>query len=258
MASIQLRDGSTAEIPDGLSPDAMENFATRAQAAYDAAKTPAQSASATQPSFWDKVGAWMRQPAQGPDGQPELLPQTQPLIPRGQYPGLDAAMDWTSANVLHSAPVNFAGNVGADIAASPWDVPAGIANAVIHTAQNYGVNPNATSYPMAAPHIKADLGATPIALTSQGQRAETAAQIAATSGGGLVSRILSGIFGEAKGEVGSYAGGKIADVTDPRLREALQTGGAVAAQTVPGRKAVAPATGFFLGNQDAPKILDDT
>jgi hypothetical protein len=256
MASVQLRDGSTAEIPDGLTPDAMENYATRAQAAYDAAHTSSSTLASSPPqgpSLWDQFGAWMRQPAQGPNG-PELLPQTQPLIPQGQYPVLDAAMDWTRSNVIHSAPGNFVGNVAADVAASPWDMPVGVANAVIHTAQNYGYAPDAPSYPMAAPHIKADLGATPI-TDPWGQRAETAAQIAATSGGGLVSRLLSGLFGEAKGEAGSYAGGKIADATDPRLREGLQTGGAVAMQGVPENKIGSWVVSRF-GNKDAPTKYD--
>ena len=249
MASVQLRDGSTAEIPDGLSPDAMENYATRAQAAYDAAH-----AAPPGPTLWDQFGAWMRQPAQGPDGGPELLPEAQPLIPRGQYPALDAAVDWTKANVLHSTPGNFVGNVAADVAASPWDMPASVANALIHTSQNYGIRPDGPSYPMAAPAIKAELGVTPI-TDPWAQRAETVAQIAATSGGGLVPRLLSGIFGEAKGEAGSYAGGKIADVTDPRLREGLETAGAVAAQGVPENKIATGITSRF-GSKDAPAKYD--
>ena len=82
---------------------------------------------------------------------------------------------------------------------------------------------------MAAPRIKADLGVTPL-TDPWGQRAETAAQIAATGGGSLWSRLVQGVFGEAKGEAGSTVGGKIADATDPRLREGLETAGALTAQ----------------------------
>ena len=118
-------------------------------------------------------------PLKGPDEpptQPGCFLQTQPLIPRGQYPALAAAVDWPKANDHHSTPGNFVGNVAADIAATPWDVPAGLTNAIIHTAQTYGVNPAAPSFPMAAPRIKADLGVTPI-TDPWGQRAETAAQM---------------------------------------------------------------------------------
>ena len=67
---------------------------------------------------------------------------------------------------------------------------------------------------------------------------------------------MSGIFGEAKGEAGSYAGGKIADVTDPRLREAAQTGGAILAQGVPENQ-IASKVVSWLGNKDAPASLEN-
>jgi hypothetical protein len=276
MATVQLRDGSTAEIPDGLSADAMENYATRAQAAYDNAKSTASAASspsqsASPPSLLDKVVAWGNQtPAQAlgfdpPSGAgsvsvpvsnapPELLPETQPLFPHDQYPGVNAALDWMRSNIIHSTPGNFAGNVGADVAALPWDAPASISNAILHTAQNYGYAPNEPSFPLAAPRIKADMGVTPI-TDPWGQRAETAAQIAATGGGNLWSRLINGVFGEAKGEAGSYTGGKIADATDPRLREGLETAGAVTAQGVPENKIAAGITSWF-GNKDAPAKYD--
>jgi hypothetical protein len=270
MASIQLRDGSTAEIPDGLSPDAMENYATRAQAAYDAAKTPAQSATASAPSFWDKVVAWGNQtPAQAlgfgqsnpsaPSAPPSApsAPPVDPIAlmyPPDTSPRLNAAANWIRTNIGHSAPVNFAANVGADIAALPWDAPASISNAILHTAQNYGYAPNEPSMSMAAPWIKGELGTTP-STDPWMNRAETAAQIAATGEGSLTSRLLSGIFGEAKGEVGSYAGGKIADVTDPRLREGLETAGSVAAQGVPENKIGSWVVSRF-GNNDAKAKYD--
>jgi hypothetical protein len=277
---VQLSDGTIGDIPDGLSDDAIKNSLLRLDAANRNAKqTPSSGGSNPSGStLWDQFGAWMRQPAQGPNG-PQMLPegrplfdlpapadsvnvpvsdappQTTPVFPRDQYPGVNAAIDWMRSNIIHSTPGNFVGNVAADVAASPWDVPAGLANAVIHTAQNYGFRPGGPSYPMAAPAIKTALGVTPI-TDPWAQRAETAAQIAATSGGGLWSRLVNGIFGEAKGEAGAYAGGKIADATDPRLREGFETAGAVAAPMVPGRKAVAPVTGFLLGDQDAPSTLD--
>ena len=270
MASVQLRDGSTAEIPDGLSPDAMENYATGAQAAYDAAHAPSPPASATEPSLWDKVVAFGNQtPAQAlgfntsPDATasaPPSAPSAPPvdpialMYPPDTSPRLNAAANWIRTNIGHSAPVNFAANVGADIAALPWDVPASISNAILHTAQNFGYAPNEPSMSMAAPWIKGELGTTP-STDPWMNRAETAAQIAATGGGSLTSRLLSGVFGEAKGEAGSYVGGKIADVTDPRLREALETGGAVAAQGVPENKIGSWVVSRF-GNNDAPTKYD--
>ena len=107
---------------------------------------------------------------------------------------------------------------------------------------------------MAAPWIKGELGTTP-STDPWMNRAETAAQIAATGEGSLTSRLLSGIFGEAKGEAGSSAGGKIADVTDPRLREGLETGGAVAAQGVPENKIGSWVVSRF-GNNDAKAKYD--
>jgi hypothetical protein len=262
-----LRDGSTAEIPDGLSPNAMENWATRAQAAYDAARAPSPPAGAAEPSLWDKVVAWGNQtPTQalgftqsGGSSTPPApaAPTADPIAlmyPPDTSPRLNATANWIRTNIGHSAPVNFASNVGADVAALPWDAPASISNAILHTAQNYGYAPNEPSMPMAAPWIKGELGTTP-STDPWANRAETVAQIAATGGGGLVPRLLSGIFGEAKGEVGSYAGGKIADVTDPRLREGLETAGAVAAQGVPENKIATGITSRF-GSKDAPAKYD--
>jgi hypothetical protein len=123
---------------------------------------------------------------------PELLPETQPLFPRDQWPSVAAVTDWIRANIVHSAPGK--GNVGADIVALPWDAQASISNAILHTVQNYGYAPDEPSFPLAAPRIKADLGVTPL-TDPWVQRAETAAQIA-TTGGGVVKRLISGVLGE--------------------------------------------------------------
>ena len=261
-------------IPDGLSPTTPSPTNSNGlEAANNSTKQrpqPSQQGAAptAAPDRGDALGhqfartsAWMRsaRPQRVRTGNRNCCPEAQPLIPRGQYPGLNAALDWMRSNVIHSTPGNFVGNVAADVAASPWDVPAGLTNAIIHTAQNYGVNPTAPSYPMAAPHIKADLGATPI-TDPWGQRAETAAQIAATGGGGLWSRLVNGIFGEAKGEAGSYVGGQVADATDPRLRGRLRDRRRNhAPRAVPGRKAVAPGhrrSSSAIKESAPPKILE--
>ena len=113
--NVTLSDGTVAAVPDGLSDDAIKNFTTRLEAANSNAKSASaassQSQGASEPSLWDKVVAWGNQtPAQAlgfapPSGAssvnvpvsnapPELLPETAPLFPRDQYPGVDAALDW--------------------------------------------------------------------------------------------------------------------------------------------------------------------
>ena len=113
----------------------------------------------------------------------------------------------------------------------PWDAPASISNAILHTAQNYGVAPNEPSMSMAAPWIKASWNDAVNRSVDEPRRDSGADR---RDRRGHLTPSVERHFGEAKGEAGSYAGGKIADVTDPRLREGLETGGAVAAQGVPG------------------------
>jgi hypothetical protein len=195
--------------------------------------------------------------AKGATGQNanQLLPATSPLFPRDQYPGINAAIDWTRANILQSQAGNFVGNVTADIAAMPWDIPAGISNAITHTAKNYGYGMNKEDVPLIGPRLKHDLSITPL-TDPWAQRAETAATIATTGGGSFWPRVVSGILGEAKGEIGSYLGGKIADATDPRLREALQTGGAITAGGAPVEKIAAPVVRKLFANPSAPNAYD--
>ena len=275
--NITLSDGTTGVIPDGLPDDAIRNLSQRLEAANNSAKqapAPAGASPTASSSLWDKVIAWGNQtptqaaqalglvgPSDAAANPPPPAPSAPPvdpialMYPPDTSPRLNATANWIRANIGHSAPVNFAANVGADIAALPWDAPASISNAILHTAQNYGYAPNEPSMPMAAPWIKGELGTTP-STDPWMNRAETAAQIAATGEGSLTSRLLSGIFGEAKGEAGSYAGGKIADVTDPRLREAAQTGGAILAQGVPENQ-IASKVVSWLGNKDAPASLEN-
>jgi hypothetical protein len=266
--NVILSDGTPAIIPDGLSDDAITNQIHRLEAANNNAKAaaapPSQGASSSaataEPGFWSKVVAWGNQTPQEafgfgkPTGTPPAVTGAapkwgfpglssdptagfgapDPIFTRERLPSVYAALDWLKS----TSPGNFVGNVGADIAALPWDAPASISNAILHTAQNYGFAPNEPSAEMAAPRIKAALGVTPLA-NPWAQRAETAAETAATSGGGLVQRVVNAVLGEAKGEAGSYAGGKIADVTDPRLHEGLSTAGAVTAQAAPFDRAAA-------------------
>ena len=177
------------------------------------------------------------------------------MYPPDTSPRLNAAANWIRTNIGHSAPVNFAANVGADIAAMPWDAPASISNAILHTAQNYGYAPNEPSMPMAAPWIKGELGATPSTDPWMQPRRDGGADRRDRRAAVLDCASVERHIRRAKGEAGSFAGGKIADVTDPRLREGLETGGAVAAQGVPENKIATRVVSRF-GDKDAATKYD--
>ena len=270
MAAVQLRDGSIAEIPDGLSPDAMENYATRAQAAYDTAKsTPAQPVPPTpsnpppnaSPSLWDKVSAFGNQT---PTDLIKSIPSADDVFPRDQYPGVNAVRDWMRSNIQQSAPGNFAANVAADVATVPWDAPASILNPILHTAQNYGYGSGVADAPLLGPTLKAKVGVTP-STDPWYNAAETTAQAAATSGESLVPAVANAAWNVVKGEAGSWLGDKIADLWgDPRLRELFQVGGTLAGSQAPVSKVTTPFVSKVFGDPDAAttmanaKIVQDT
>jgi hypothetical protein len=258
MATVQLRDGSIAEIPDGLTPDAMENWATRAQAAYDNAKsTPVQPVSPapsnpsppnSSPSFWDKVVAFGNQT---PTDLIKSIPSADDVFPRDQYPGVNAVRDWMRSNIQQSAPGNFAANVAADVATMPWDAPASILNPILHTAQNYGYGQNVADAPLLGPTLKAKVGVTP-STDPVYNTAETVAQAVATGGGSLLPRLVNAAWSVGKGELGSYLGGKLADWWgDPRLKELFETGGGVVGSQMPVSKVTTPVVSKVFGGPDA-------
>ena len=255
MAQIQLRDGATVEVPDGLDPAAMEDYGNRAQAAYDAAHS-------------------------SPSSQPQGLLQR--AFPREQYPGVNAALDWLNQTPAEAAPGvdralggypsaiassinkatggyagqagNFAANIAADVATAPWDAPASVTNAITHTAQRYGYGVGEPDLPLAAPLFKEAFGVAP-PTSKLGQQVETLADLVVgnkAAGAKLLPAIVSGATQDVVQNVGGAVVGNVANAVDPRLREIGETFGAV----LPGY-APKETIGSWLFNRQRPPNAGD-
>jgi hypothetical protein len=215
---VTLSDGSTAEVPDGLDPASENSFIARLDAANNAtiqqrSNLIAQPGPELFPSLGAKADAIKAAVASGLSKAGSAITSV---------PGLG----WTGT------AANMGANVGADVAALPWDAPASVVNAVTQTAKNYGYAQGAPDIPYFAPKLKSDAGVTPTSGT-WAPRIENALMIASTLGEGFLPSLFKGAVMEGLGEGGSYVGGKVAENTDPRLAPILQTGGAIVANGLP-------------------------
>ena len=259
MASIQLRDGSTVEVPDGLDPQAMENFGNRAQAAYDAAHPPKTAPSAPpapnapQPSLWDKVVAWGNQtPAEAAPGVDAAL---------GGYPSAIASGINRATGGYAGSLGNFAANIGTDVLAMPWDAPASVTNALTHTAQRFGYAKGEPDFPYIAPAMKESLAVTP-PTTWAGQQAETLADLIAgnkVAGAKLLPAVLSGATQDVAQNVGGAVVGGVAGAIDPRLQEIGAMFGSLAPSYAPKESIGSGAAGWFgLRGKNGSDVYDQT
>jgi hypothetical protein len=219
---VTLSDGSVGEVPLNLDPASETAFITRLDASNKAA---AQAKLEQNSNLIAQPGPELF-PALGAKADAIKAAVGSGLSRAGSAITSTPGLGWTGPTA------NMAANVGADVAALPWDAPASITNAITKTAQNYGYAQGAPSVPYFAPKLKADAGITPTSGTWP-NRIENAATIAATGGEGLIPRLFGGAIKEGLSEGGQYAGQKVAQATDPRLAPILETGGAVAASGAP-------------------------
>lgn len=215
MVPFKLQNGTMGQIPAGLSDEAAAAMMARLNAAAQSedqqrSSEIAQPGPELFPSLGAKADAFKAAIASGLSRAGNAITST---------PGLG----WTGPTA------NMAANVGADVAALPWDAPASITNAITKTAQNYGYAEGAPSVPYFAPKLKSDAGITP----TSAPRIENALTIAATLGEGFLPSLFKGAVFEGLGEGGSYVGQKVAEATDPRLKPLFETGGAVVANALP-------------------------
>jgi hypothetical protein len=242
MAHIQLRDGSAAEVPDGLTPEAMENFGDRAQAAYDAAH--AQTGPA--PSTWDTVKSWLNK-------TPAEAVSSADTASGGELSSLASGANYYTGGFA-GPTANMIGNVAADVATMPWDAPASVTNAITHTAQKFGYGVGEPDFPLAAPMFKEAFGITP-PTSAGGQVLENVAQLATgnkMAGSKILPAITRAVGQDAAQYVGSQAGGDVAKAIDPRLEEIGSVAGALTPSFIPTGRINAILARPFSRGPDAP------
>lgn len=240
MVPFKLQNGTMGQIPAGLSDEAAAAMMARLNAAtqnedQQRSSEIAQPGPELFPSLGAKADAFKAAIASGLSKAGAAITST---------PGLG----WTGPTA------NMAANVGADVAALPWDAPASITNAITKTAQSYGYAQGAPSVPYFAPRLKSDAGITP----TSGQvapRIENALTIASTLGEDVLPSLFKGAVFEGLGEGGSYVGQKVAEATDPRLKPLFETGGAVVANALPWEQGGSLATRGVRG-EDAGATYD--
>jgi hypothetical protein len=249
--SVKLSDGSYVKVPDGLPEDVLTNWSARANAALASGSELPPPPSGAPPSSGAPGTIDFSAPVQ----------TTSPFDAAIKVAGQRASDYLSSANAAMGGAPNLAANVGADYLGRAWDAPASISNAVVHTAQKFGLDQGDSDIPTISGTIKRDAGITPIGPDHPWQQAvETAATIGL--GGGstgrgaladLISKAATGVKGEALNWLGSNIGGDVAGSINPKLQELGEMGGSIASQVLPTRWAGNKA-GATVANPNAPDL----
>ena len=212
MATVTLQNGKTATIPDGLS-DADAGAAI--SRLNNAVASDSQAA-----ANWNWTNV-----------TPAQLVQSADTASGGKISGAASWLNDKTGGYL-APTANMVGNVAANVVTLPWDAPAAVANALTHTAQNYGYAKGEPDIPYFSPAAKASIGVTP-STGPVSSRVENALTIASTLGESVLPSLTKGAAFEGLSEGGGYVGQKVAENTDPRLSPLLQMFGAVGANAMP-------------------------
>jgi hypothetical protein len=246
MPAITLSNGKQATLPDGLSDDDAKNMMSRMEAAIqNEQQQPAQTGAPGTIDFNAPVQT------------------TSPFDAAIKAAGQKASSYLSSADASSGGALNLAGNIGADYVGRAWDAPASISNALVHTAQKFGLGfKDEPDIPTISGTIKSDAGITP-ETDPWMQAIETAATIGlgggSTGRGALadvISKAATGVKGEALNWLGSNIGGDVMGWIDPRLQELGEMTGAITSQVLPTRWA-GNKVGATGANPNAPTLYNE-
>jgi hypothetical protein len=278
--NVTLSDGTVAALPDGLSDDAIKNFTQRLEAANSNAKASASqspappsppSAPPTQQPKPQGGGSWLdwfrsQQPLDLPQpdsNAPTLAQQADAAL--GGYPSaaLNAA-DRATGGWL-APPARMAANVAADVLGIGPSALAAGANALAHTAENFGLAEPGPSLPILSDEIKRATGVRPYAQDEGVVSPATLENVLAIAAGNwrggapILSSLVKGVTGDIAQGVGGWLGGKAANAVDPqgRLTELGQMTGALAPGLTPRETIASPLLSRFRA-PNAGDIYDRT